>query len=281
MTKPMENNDYFRSPGQLLEELGITSPDEIDVEAIAFHCYATIRYRPLTGCAARIVGNQNIAIITVDSSASRPRQRFSAGHELGHWMYDRGKASFSCQEAQFTKEWSRHNPESRANRYASDLLLPVSLFRPKTNSFKTMDFDVVKSLAQTFNTSLTSTAIRLVECGPLPTMLVCYSDAGREWFVRGSAVPERLWPSQKPRPSTYAFDFLKGGMERELQGEVPAEAWFDHRTAEGHDIQEHSFRTSYGDVLSFLWWKNEQMLIDLEEYEERQADRRSDRRREE
>jgi hypothetical protein len=67
-----------------------------------------------------------------------------------------------------------------------------------------------------------------------------------------------------------------------LQGEVPAEAWFDHRIAERHYIiQEHSLRTSCGDVLSFLWWKNEQMLIDLDEYEERQADRRSDGRWEE
>lgn len=277
----MENNDYFRSPGQLLDELGIISPDEIDIEAIAFHCDATIRYRPLTGCAARIIGNGNNAIITVDSSSSRPRQRFSAGHELGHWMYDRGKASFSCQEAQFVKEWSRHNPESRANRYASDLLLPVSLFRPKTNTFETMDFNVVKRLAETFSTSLTATAIRLVECGPLPTMLVCYSNAGREWFIRGSGVSKQLWPPGKPQSNTYAFDLLKGGTEHELQGEVLAEAWFDHRITERHYIQEHSLRTSYGNVLSFLWWKDEQMLIDLDEYEERQAGRRSDGRWEE
>ena len=51
----MASNDYFRSPAQLLEQLGITSPDEIDIEAIAFHSVATIRYRPLTGFAARIV----------------------------------------------------------------------------------------------------------------------------------------------------------------------------------------------------------------------------------
>ena len=81
-----------------------------------------------------------------------------------------------------------------------------------------------------------------------------------------------------------AFDLLRGGMD-ELQGEVPAEAWFDHPMAEGHYeghfIDEHSIRTSYGDVLSFLWWKDEQMLIDSEEYEEKQAGRRSDRREEE
>lgn len=269
----MEKNNHFTSPGQILDELGITSPDDIDIEAIAFHCGATIRYRPLTGCAARIVGNENNAIITVDSGSPRARQRFSAAHELGHWAYDRGKASFSCQETQFVKEWSRHNPESRANEYASDLLLPLTLFKPMTSSFKIMDFDVVKILAEAFTTSLTATAIRLVEYGPLPTMLVCYSYAGREWFVRDSSVPEQLWPPKKPESSTYAFDLLKSGMERELRGEVSAEAWFEHRIAERYCIQEHSLRTGYGDVLSLLWWKNEQMLIDIEEYEERKADR--------
>lgn len=274
----MNNNDYLRSPAHLLDELGITSPNEIEIEAIAFHCNATIRYRSLTGCAARIVGNGNTALITVDERSPRPRQRFSAAHELGHWMHDRGKASFSCQQTQFVKEWSTFNPESRANRYASDLLLPSSFFRPEAKSFKTIDFDVVRSLAETFSTSLTATAIRLVEYGPLPAMLVCYSDAGREWFVPGSGVPEQLWPAKKVQSSTYAFDLLKGSTEREQRGEVPASAWFEHWIAESYYIQEHSFRTSYGDVLSLLWWKNEQMLTELEEYEEKQAGRRSDGR---
>jgi uncharacterized protein DUF955 len=269
----MEGNNYLKSPDQLLDELGITSPDEIDIEAIAFYCGATIRYHPLTGCAARIVGNGNNAIITVDSGSPRPRQRFSAAHELGHWKYDRGKASFSCQETQFIKEWSRHNPERRANTYASDLLLPVSLFTPMASTFTTMNFDVVKSLAETFTTSLTATAIRLVEHGPLQTMLMCYSKVRREWFVRSSYVPEQLWPSNMPESSTYAYDLLKSGEERELQGEVPAAAWFEHWCAEHYFIHEHSLRTNYGDVLVLLWWKNEQMLIDIEEYEESKTNR--------
>jgi len=277
----MENKSHFKSPGQLLGELGISAPDEIDIEAMAFHCGATVRYRPLTGCAARIVGNGNSAIITVDSGSPRPRQRFSAAHELGHWMYDRGKASLSCQEAQFLMEWSAINPESRANRYASDLLLPVALFAPVAKTFATMDFTAVKTLAEKFSTSLTATAIRLVEYGPLPTMLVCCSDKGREWFVRASSLPEQLWPTRKPEKDTFAFDLFNAGAERELKGEVPARAWFDHPSAEHHYIQEHSFRPRMGSVLSLLWWKDEQMLIDLEEYEEMRAARRSDPCREE
>jgi hypothetical protein len=273
----MENNGHFKSPDQLLGELGVSAPDEIDIEAIAFHSSPTVRYRPLTGCAARIVGNGNSAIITVDSSSPRPRQRFSAAHELGHWMYDRGKASLSCQEAQFLKEWSASNPESRANRYASGLLLPVSLFGPIAKTFRTMDFCIIRNLAQTFTTSLTATAIRPVEYVPLPIMLVCYSAEGRDCFVRAPSISDQLWPSRKPEKNTVAFDLLNAGAERELKGEVPARAWFDHPCAGRHYMQEHSFRTRIGWVLALLWWKNEQMLIEVEEYEERQASRRSDR----
>jgi Zn-dependent peptidase ImmA (M78 family) len=273
----MDKSEYFKTAAEILRELGITSPDEIDVEAIAFHCGATIRYRSLTGCAARIVGNGNRAIITVDSNSIRPRQRFSAAHEMGHWMHDRGKASFSCQESQFVRDWSAtSNPESRANRYASDLLLPLPLFKPRAGEYRTMDFDTVRELAGMFNTSLTATAIRLAEHGPLPTMLVCYSNGERQWFVRESGLPEQLWPNKTLERYTYAYDLSKQTNEREMRGEVPAKAWFDHDAADGHYIKEHSIRTPNGDVLSLLWWKDERMLIDLEEYIEKRAARRSD-----
>jgi len=61
------------------------------------------------------------------------------GHELGHWMYDRGKASFSCEERQFIQDWSRNNPESCANRYASDLLLPIPIFKPLTANLRVIN----------------------------------------------------------------------------------------------------------------------------------------------
>ena len=271
----MAKNEYFRTASALLAELGISSPADIDIEAIAFHCGAVVRYRPLTGCAARIVGKNDTALITVDSNSNRARQRFSAAHELGHWMHDRGDTSFSCQEAQFSKEWSRNNPETRANRYASDLLLPEVLFRPAATAYTSMDFDTVRELATIFDTSLTATAIRLAEQGPLPTMLVCYSAAGREWFVRHS-VSDSLWPPNTAQAYTYAFDLLKENGGGEARGTVNASAWFDHPVASGFSIEEHSIRTPYNDVLSLLWWKNEDMLIKIEEYEDERAARRSD-----
>jgi hypothetical protein len=45
-----------RTPFEILSDLGISEPDEIDIEAIAEDCGATIRYRSLSGCAAWIMG---------------------------------------------------------------------------------------------------------------------------------------------------------------------------------------------------------------------------------
>jgi Zn-dependent peptidase ImmA (M78 family) len=272
----MATSEYFRSPSQLLEELGITSPEEIDIEAIAFHSGALIKYRPLSGCAARIIGNGHSAIITIDSNTPRGRQRFSAGHELGHWMYDRGKASFSCEERQFVQDWSKDNPESRANCYGSDLLLPITIFKPLTANLRVINMTTASEFAKKFQMSLTATALRLVEHGPLPAMLVCYSSTGREWFVRNLDLSKKLWPTSTPSRDTYAYDLLQGAEELTAEGDVSAAAWFDHELAERYDVHESSIRTGYGDVLSLLWWKDEKMLIALDEFEERQDSRRSD-----
>ena len=80
------------SAEKLLQSLGIREPGDIDLEAIAWHCGAEVRTQSLDGCEARIVGNQNKAIITIAEDKSFERQRFSIGHELGHWEHHRGQA---------------------------------------------------------------------------------------------------------------------------------------------------------------------------------------------
>jgi hypothetical protein len=193
-------------------------------------------------------------------------------------MYDRGKISFSCEANLLIKQWSKDNPESRANRFASDLLLPKKLFEPKAKAYRSVDFSSVDALATTFQTSRTATAIRLVETGHLPAMLVCFSTSGREWFVRGPHVPKSLWPPTQLDRDSYAYDVLHGE-EQEASGQVPASAWFDHRLAERHYVMEHSVRAYDGLALSLLWWKQERMLIEIDEEDERsQYERSSDRR---
>ena len=188
---------HYRSPQRLLDELGITEPEDIDIEAIAFHAGALIKYAPLTGCEARILGAGDRAIITVSEKASRGRQRFSASHELGHWMHDRNKARFRCTAGDFVSAWVSDDPERRANRYGADLLMPTIMIQPRING-KTVDFTTVSSIAEEFSTSLTAAAIRVVELNSLPAMLICTERHRRKWFVRSKDVPTWLWPREAP-----------------------------------------------------------------------------------
>src|SRR5882672_6293278 len=150
------------TPEQLLDELGISAPQEIDVEVIAEHCGATVVYEPLQTCEARVIGVEDRAIITVNRNSIRSRQRFSAAHELGHWIYDRGVVAIACRDAPMQASWSGGDRETRANWFAADLLLPRAMFVPLAKK-RNSSFETVESLSEVFQTSLTATAIRLVQ----------------------------------------------------------------------------------------------------------------------
>jgi Zn-dependent peptidase ImmA (M78 family) len=251
----------YKSPSRLLKELGITEPREIDLEAIAQYCGATIVYEQLKGCEARILGNENRAIITINSASPIGRKRFSAGHELGHWMLDRGKVGFSCTEQVMTREWGPINTEQGANEYAADLLMPAEMFAKESRN-EPITFDAVRELSDTFLTSLTATAIRLVRHGSFPAMLVYLENGKRKWFIRGDDVPRKLWPLETPRLATTAADLLHGEGEG---GPTPiqADGWIDHPRSKWYEVVEHSLRISSTAILSLLWWKDERQLLDL------------------
>jgi len=267
----------IQRPEQILADLGIREPEDLDIEAIAEYCGATIRYKPLSGCEARIIGYHDRAIITINVNSWRGRQRFSGGHELGHWMRDRGQVAFTCEYENYVRGWWASNPETRANRFASDLLLPVGMFQPRARGLP-VTFETVRKLAVAFMMSLTSTAIRLVEHGGLPSMLVCNSPQKKEWFVASPEVSGRLWPLVRPKQGSVASSLL--GTAREGNGpiDVQCDNWINHPRADHYWIKEDSLRLKEGTVLSLLWWEDEQQLLDLDEYEERMGSRRSDGR---
>lgn len=257
----------YRSPLSILQELGVTEPEDLHLEAIAQYCGATIVYEPLKGCEARLIGYGDRAIITVNTESYLPRQRFSAGHELGHWMRDRGKIAFVCAASTFALEWSDDNPERRANRYAADLLLPEFMFRPFAQT-KDITFATVKQLAGRFQTSTTATAIRLVEQGSFPAMIICNQLGRRRWFLRGPAVSDKLWPYSEPGRDTVAYDLLRTPAEPPGPVEVRADGWIDHSDSYRYHLCEDSVRVPPNLVLTLIWWKDESQILDLDENDE-------------
>lgn len=274
----METNSSGQTPAEILSDLGIREPDDLDIEAIALHCGALIQYKPLSGCEARIMGLDDSAIITINANSSPERQRFSGGHELGHWMRDRRTATFQCNEQMFVSEWSEDNPEKRANRFAADLLLPAKMFRPVSkDSPKT--FASVEKLAAIFKMSLSATAIRLVEYGSYPAMIICSGPAGRQWYVASSTVNGKLWPVDRPGQSTQATALLQGRTVASGPQDRRADQWIKNFRADQYWVKEDSKLWANQSVLSLIWWEDESQLIDLDNFEEESGSWRSDRRR--
>lgn len=251
-----------RKPEDLLAELGITEPSEIDVDAIAAYCDAFVLYEFLSGSEARIVGNGNRAFITVNTQTSRSRQRFSIGHELGHWMWDRGKMALSCSKELQDGRWYGTDKETLANKFASDLLLPASMFTPRAH-LRDATLETAKELADTFQTSLTATTLRLVNLGSYPCMAVMHSKAGLVWHRGTDAVDGKFWPHKKLDEYSFAYDLMRGTSRGSVSGIVDADTWINHPHAERFEVYESSTMIGTDRVLSLLWWKNERMILEL------------------
>ena len=264
----------FVGADDLLQSLGITEPDEIDIYAIAQSTGATVVEKPVTGCEARIFGHGNKALIVVNSVSTISRRRFSAAHELGHWMRDAGKISLGCNPEELLGS-ADANPETRANHYASELLMPKYMFESRAKG-RPITFETASALADVFRTSLTATSIRLIDCGSYPAMLVCCDAQRVRWFWRGTDVPRNLWP-QTPGCLTFASELLGGAsVSLPTSGSVYSDQWFS--SVLPHSVHEDSRRIGGELVLTLLWWKDEDPLIEIQEDQERRDYRRSDRR---
>lgn len=239
----------------------MTEASEIDIEAIAYHVGAIIKYRPLDGCEGRIIGVKNRAVITVNSSAIFTRQRFSAAHELGHWQHHRGQ-TLVCRSdgTQKLVIWSPRDPEHVADVYAANLLMPGFLFSPMAKQVGRVSFQAVEELRQNFRTSITATAVRLVEYGCESAMLVCHGAGGRKWFYRSDDIPRRWFPRSTLDAESYAIEVLQGRTVYTSRELASADAWFDYPDAEQHGLYEETRRIGDDEILTLLVFKDEEML---------------------
>jgi hypothetical protein len=147
------------------------------------------------------------------------------------------------------------------------LLLPSAIFSPYAKN-REVTFATVRDLADKFQTSLTATAIRLVELASFPAMIVCTDNGRRRWFIRGPDVSEVLWPRERPSQNTVASDLLQGKAMPSGSVDVCADGWLDHPDAGRYAVREDSRKIGEDLILSILWWKDERQLLDLDEDEE-------------
>ncbi len=245
---------WVKSPTEVLRDVGIAKPEDINLELIAFTLNAEVVYEPLDGYEANIFGANDKAVITINRHSIQARQRFSLAHELGHWTNDRGKnLSIECSTGDMQQKEgtnsslsARQAREARANVFASQLLMPGYMMDADFVNMP-INIDTVRAIANTFGTSLTSAASRLIQITKLPAMIIFWRrDGSRRWFDRSSSLSPHIWPVQH----------IASPSQQLIQGNnslVNDKKWLDPRSAKGIDLIECTHDNGF-DLIVLLSW---------------------------
>lgn len=110
------------------------------------------------------------------------RQRFTIGHELGHWLIPShkksGKAEFSCSKKQTELASISKNStladkiEVEANRFSSEMLMPEKEFKRDVRAFNQPDITYLQYLSDLYNISLSSICLRYVKLSDFSCTIV-------------------------------------------------------------------------------------------------------------
>ena len=136
---------------------------------------------------------------------------------------------------------ARLDPERQADGFASDLILPGYLVRPKIKKLRKATLAFAREIADEFKASMTATSIKMLSENQFLILLVCQGKDRRRWFRvrRANIVPQWWFPREDLDAQTFAFEILNGrGREDGFPRKNGAGAWFEFRYVDRHEIFE-------------------------------------------
>lgn len=118
-----------------------------------------------TGFEGALIANdtKSDGLIFYNSQVPRPRQRFTIGHELGHFLLPwHRQGTFQCSaediSSRTNKSW-----ELEANQFSAELLMPAALLKHRLSPSKEFELNDISRVREDFGTSMESTTRRVVE----------------------------------------------------------------------------------------------------------------------
>lgn len=239
----------------------------VDVEAIVYDFGIELRGSTklggsASGCLMR--AGTTFGILFNAAVPSAGYQRFTVGHELGHQqMPHHHQALFTAGDMHVSQSdfVSNRWHELEADHFAAELLMPHDLFVAALDRH-TPGLVAVREIAEEFETSLTSTAIRFAKLSPEPVAAVVSQDGTVRycWLSESLAnvpgIGHFLMQPDDPLPSS-ATQELCSDSDRVRRGDRVAVncrsmTWFP-TACEAFSIREESAGLgSYGRVLTIL-----------------------------
>lgn len=135
----------------------------VKIGSIAKEFNAIVKSATLdTGISGEIKDTDGQIIIRINRHDSKPRQRFTLAHEIGHLLLHRDRIGDGIVDDILYRSSLSDTLEAQANRLAADLLMPFHLIEECLKKYS--DFDVeqrYEAVASEAEVSTTALKIRL------------------------------------------------------------------------------------------------------------------------
>ncbi len=251
-----------------LRECGIEDVTEIPLDLLVAGCGATLLETPLKNADGRIVHGKYRSIIKINSNIRyKGRKRFAIAHELGHFKLHRNALIHNDSKSlnwfgEAIKKMKAGKQELEANEFAVELLMPRNLFIKEAKN-KRFSPDLLRSLANRFQTSITSVAFRYAECNLHPICLFHTSDGEVKYYKKSddwkAYIPKYITKNPPPSDSV-AMEYIQEGYKpiyykEESTQEIFKSTWFKKREDERNTtFYEYCIvTTNHKTILSVVW----------------------------
>ena len=242
----------------------------IPLEEIAFAAgIKEIKLASLKGFEGTLLANaeKTEGVIVINNGVKLDRQRFTLGHELGHFMIPRHGHQMQCSSADLSARSIPHMAtnlviEAEANEFSAELLMPKNLVKQQEWFKTTPSIEGVLAFAKKFEVSFQAAAIRFADLHDFPITVVI-SRQGRIVFgYKRQDFPLWLKVGKKgdlipPKSLTGLIDSTKP--ETFNSDECLSSLWFC--THKHYELPENLIEDVYvqenGYVATILWFENE------------------------
>ncbi|MBN8990652.1 MAG: ImmA/IrrE family metallo-endopeptidase [Rhizobiales bacterium] len=196
--------------------------------------------------------------ILVDGNASPQRQRFTIGHELGHYLLHRKKYpnGIHCDEAAVDGR-DGVLVEQEANAFSATLLMPLDDFKRRISAKDVPSFDDLGACAERYDVSLTAAMLRWLRYTDRRSIMIVSTDGFANWawssepafksgrYIRTRSGPPYELPVGSGAAAGKFSDELRAGIEH------AAGVWFNE------PVRELSFHaTNLNAIYTLLHFRN-------------------------
>ena len=239
---------------KVLSRHGITTPEQIRVRRVAESMGIGVEVVPVQGFAGVLLRGPAGATILIAERLNPARRRFTLAHELGHTvLHPADTPRHACRWSDLQAySYSAAPREREANVFATELVMPGSLFKAKLQHPPSLD--QIRQLAGEFRVSLTAAAIRLCEQTDERCAVVLAKKGRIAWSYCSANFGLTVPQGGSLDVDTFAFDASRSVAVPEEPKPVPLAGWVEEEVSSRAVVFEQSVAMPrYASCLSLLW----------------------------